>query len=134
MKRRAHELSKEEKVETLDALYTAAGTLRGRPAIKAFLKDLLSEGERIMLGRRILIARSLLRGESALAIGQKLKVGYDTVYRVERWLQDTLPGYESAIAGLEKELKRRKVTQKRVEPFTYAWLKKKYPLHFLLFP
>ena len=87
-----------------------------------------------MLGRRILIARSLLRGESTLEIGHRMKVGYDTVYRVERWLQDALPGYENAIAGLEAEIKRRKLKQERVEPFAYGWLKKKYPLHFLLFP
>ena len=45
--------------------------------------------------------------------------------------------YEAAAAAFEKELERRagiiKKKQKQMEPFSFEWLKKKYPLHFLLF-
>ena len=66
-----------------------------------------------------------------------MKVGYDTIYRVERWLHDQMPGYEQAIKEMEKEFEKRQ--QKRDEKKLYATsalyrLKKKYPLHFLLFP
>lgn len=66
-----------------------------------------------------------------------MKVGYDTVYRVARWLEDQLPGYEQAIKEMEKEFKARK--EKYEDKKLYATsglyrLKKKYPLHFLLFP
>jgi uncharacterized protein YerC len=130
MKVRAKNLSNEQRVETLDALYTVASTVRGRDAMKLFLRDLLTESERIMLGRRILIARRLINAESANDIAADLKVGFDTVYRVQRWLEDKLPGYEQAIAGLEKEIKNRK--EKKLSA-TSPWfrLKKKYPGHFL---
>jgi len=123
-------------METLDALYTAAGALHGREAVKLFLRDLLTPSERIMLGRRILIARQLLAGESARSIADDMKVGCDTVYRVERWLHDQMPGYEQAVKGMEKEFVRRK--EKYEDRKLYATsalyrLKKKYPLHFLLF-
>jgi uncharacterized protein YerC len=133
MKKRLKELSDEEQIKTLDALYTAAGTVRGRDAMKLFLRDLLTPSERIMLGRRILIARLLLEGASKEEIGKRLGVGYDTVYRVRRWLEDQMPGYEEAVAGLKKEYEKRE--QKRLYATSaIARLKKKYPLHFLLFP
>ena len=135
MKKRKQDLTKKELIRTLDLLYTAAGAVRGRDAMKAFLRDLLTESERIMLGRRIWIARLLLSGAPALAIATKLKVSLRTVYRVERWLQDQFEGYEQAVRGLEKEMDRRAVQREaREEPFSFAALKRKYPLHFLLFP
>lgn len=137
MKVKAKEMEDKARMETLDALYTAASSVKGREAVKLFLKDLLTSSERIMLGRRILIARRLLSGDSARSIAADMKVGYDTVYRVARWLEDQLPGYEQAIKEMEKEFKARK--EKYEDKKLYATsglyrLKKKYPLHFLLFP
>ncbi len=134
MKRKKQDLKEHEFIETLDALYTAAGTVRGRAAMKLFLKDLLTPSERIMLGRRILIARSLIGGESVLSIAEEMKVGFGTVYRVERWLNDQFPGFENAVRGMEMEHVKRHKDKEYLEPFTFRWLKKKYPLHFLLFP
>ena len=133
MKVRAKTLTDRERVEVLDTLYTATGALRGRQAMKLFLRDLLTESERIMLGRRIIIARKLLAGESHRAIEAQLRVGRDTVGRVERWLHDQLPGFENAIAELEKELDHRAFKKQYAESALFR-LKKKYPAHFLLFP
>lgn len=135
MKRKSNQLSKQEFIQTLDMLYTAASAVKGREAVKLFLRDLLTPSERIMLGRRIWIARLLLAGETPAEIGRKLKVGPNTIWRVEKWLHDQMPGYEQALRGLEKEMDRRAIAkQAHDEPFSYAALKKKYPLHFLLFP
>jgi uncharacterized protein YerC len=54
MKVRSKQLSNEERMQTLDALYTATSSIKDRATMKAFLRDLLTESERIMLGRRIL--------------------------------------------------------------------------------
>lgn len=137
MKIRAKELSDQERIEILDTLYTAAASVKGRDAVKLFLRDLLTESERIMLGRRILIARSLIAGDSHRTIEDRMGVGRDTIWRVQRWLLDKMPGYEQAIAELEKEFAARK--KKDDDRFLYATsalfrLKKKYPMHFLLFP
>lgn len=135
MKRRKDELSKEDYIKTLDYLYTAASSVQGRDKVKAFLKDLLTRSEKIMLGRRVWIARLLLAGYSRREIGERLKVGPNTVWKVERWLSDQLPGYEEAVAGLEKTLDKRAVRRESfADPFSFAALKRKYPLHFLLFP
>lgn len=136
MKRKIQDLSEREKIQTLDALYTATASLRGRDAMKLFLRDLLTESERVMLGRRILIAHMLIEGRERDSIMEELKVGPDTVQRVQRWLSDSLPGFENAIKGLRKELDKRELKRlyAKAEPFSYAWMKKRYPLHFLLFP
>ena len=135
MKKQLNALSREEKVQTLDLLYTAVSSVRGRDAMKRLLRDLLTESERIMLGRRIWIARLLLRGETYDAIGKKLRAGPGTIREVHRWLKDQFPGYEEAVSGVDKESDRRALaTEAREDPFSLAAIKKKYPLHFLLFP
>lgn len=136
MKVRAKTLTKRQRIETLDALYTAAASIQGREATKLFLRDLLTESERIMLGRRIIIARKLIAGVGRDDIAAELRVGYDTIHRVYRWLEDQFPGYEQAIKAMEKEFGRRR--EKWEDKKLYATsalyrLKKKYPLHFLLF-
>ena len=132
MKVRAKILSDKERIETLDTLYTAAGTVKGREAMKLFLRDLLTESERIMLGRRIMIARKLLAGKSQREIGSELKVGTDTVWRVQRWLYDQLPGYERAVEELEKEFKKREFKKNYATSALFR-LKAKYPGHYLFF-
>ncbi|MEK7505884.1 MAG: YerC/YecD family TrpR-related protein [Patescibacteria group bacterium] len=130
MKRKVQQLNNREKIETLDALYTAVSVLKNREEIKMFLRDLLTESERIMLGRRILIARMLISGKTWEKIIDELKVGPDTIQRVEKWLDDQFPGYEKVIEGMKKEIANRKISS----TFSLKTLKKKYPSYFLLFP
>ncbi len=135
MKKKLSDLTEKEKMHTLDMLYTSAAHIRGRAAAKLFLRDLLTPSERIMLGRRIWIARLLLSNHTRVEIGAKLKVSRNTIWRVEKWLNDQMPGYEQVIQGLEKEMDKRALqAERKRNPFGYAALKKKYPLHFLFFP
>lgn len=131
MKVQAKNLNNADRIKILDALYTSAGSLKGRDAMKAFLKDLLTESERIMLGRRILIAQGLLEGQSSRTISEEMGVGLDTVGKVERWLQDQMPGYEKAITGMNRAFDER--LKKTESKKNWQNLKRKYPLHFLLF-
>ena len=133
MKKKISELSEKERIATLDSLYTAAGTVRGRSAMKLFLKDLLTESERIMLGRRILIARLLLQDETADMIRKRTGAGYATIERIRRWLKDQMPGYENAIQAMEEEFGKR-AFKKKYATSMLCRFKKRYPLHFLLFP
>ena len=133
MKKKMYELSKEEQMKTLDSLYTAAASVRGRAAMKLFLRDLLTESERIMLGRRIIIARLLLQKETYENIRKRTGAGLATIGRVHRWLQDQLPGYETAIAALEEEFGRREFKRKYAKSMLFRF-KRRYPLHYLLFP
>ena len=132
MKVKHQNLDKKQKIKTLDTLYTAAATMYGRETMKLFLRDLLTESERVMLGRRIMIAQKLLSRQSYGVIRADLGVSFNTIAKVHRWLEDQFPGYEKAVRGLEEEIRKR---QQRFESRkTLATLKRKYPLHFLLFP
>jgi uncharacterized protein YerC len=134
MKRKKKDLTEKEIIKTLDALYTAVGSIRSRQAAKLILRDLLTESERLMMGRRILIARLLLGGETYEGIGERLGVGRSTVSRVDKWLNDQIPGYETAIKGIEKEERRRTTRNERdYGPYSFRALKRKYPLRRLLF-
>ncbi|HEY4490013.1 MAG TPA: Trp family transcriptional regulator [Candidatus Paceibacterota bacterium] len=133
MKIKKENLTNKDRVKTLDALYTAASVIHGREAMKLLLRDLLTESERIMLGRRILIAQRLINGEIWEEIAESMHVGLDTIGRVDRWLKDKFPGFENAIGEMNKEFQSRKEKKLYAKSALYR-LKKKYPLYFLLFP
>lgn len=135
MKVRSRNLSKEDKIKFLDALYTATSTLKTRDDMKRFLRDLLTESERIMIGRRIVIAHKLLNNEPYDQIVETMKAGKDTIAKIDRWLQDETRGYEKAIKEFEKILESRKKYAHRdnYKSGPFAQIKKKYPLHFFLF-
>ncbi|MBI2674429.1 MAG: hypothetical protein HYX22_01700 [Candidatus Yanofskybacteria bacterium] len=136
MKVRPRKLEGKDRMKYLDTLYTAMSSLKSREEIKSFMRDLLTESERVMLGRRILIAKKLLEGKLYTEIIQEMKVGMDTIMRVHRWLEDENTGYEKAIKELDKTLKVReeKIEKYRNYPTTeFGRLKRRYPLHFFLF-
>lgn len=129
-------LDPKSKMKYLDLLWTSIAQLETREEAKHFFKDLLSESEAIMLARRIEVARRLLEGESYEKINADLRVGTDTIARVQQWLISGFGGYEKAVNGFKKEVSRRFAKSARVnksEPYSFSWLKQKYPLHFLLF-
>lgn len=128
-------LDQTQRMKYLDTLWTSIAGLGSRDEVKAFFKDLLSESEAIMFGRRIVIAKMLLEGKKYEEIVDDLHVGDDTVGRVQRWLISGFGGYEKALERFEEVLERRREIEKNknLQPYSFAWIKKKYPLHFLLF-
>lgn len=126
----------DSKMKYLDLLWTSIAQLESREEVKIFFKDLLSESESLMLARRIEIAKRLMDGQSYETIAQELKVGMDTINRVQRWLISGSGGYEKAVSGFKKELDRRfkkSSVQEKNKLYGFDWLKKKYPMQFLLF-
>ena len=119
----------------MDILYTAISSLKSRDEVKRFLRDLLTESERVMMGRRIIVAQRLLEDKSYIEIKQELGVGMDTIIRVHRWLEDDIDGYEKVVKKLEKifELRQEKRNRAYLDPLSFEGLKKRYPLHFFLF-
>lgn len=125
----------EERMKYLDLLWTSIAELKSREDVKNFFKDLLSESESIMLARRIMIARYLLEDKSYEEIGEILSAGHSTIANVHRWLVSGFEGYENAIKKFKSVVDKRLAGEKGepAMPYSFEWLKKKYPLHFLLF-
>jgi uncharacterized protein YerC len=127
----------DERKEYLDILWTSISNLNGRDSVKNFFKDLLSESESIMLGRRLAIAKDLLEGQTYEEIREKREVGLTTIGSVQNWLTSGFAGYEKALIKYSRELNRRKKIQAsknlQHDYFSFSSLKKRYPMHFLLF-
>ncbi|MFH1565190.1 MAG: Trp family transcriptional regulator [bacterium] len=122
-----------DRMKYLDLLWTSIATLKSRDEVKNFFKDLLSESESIMLSRRIMIAKYLLEGLTYDEIKVRLKVGDGNIAKIHDWLVSGLGGYEKAIKEFNETLDKRGVNKIPSSPLSFDWLRKKYPLHFLLF-
>lgn len=135
------QISSEERMKLLDLLWTSIAELKTRDEVKNFFKDLLSESEAIMLARRILIAKKLLEGNDYFKIIKELKVGKSTIASVHRWLISGFGGYEKALKNFDKTIKERVERIEKAEENdrkiakefgTFAAIRHKYPMHFML--
>lgn len=128
MKKKIIDFTDNERSATINAFFSAVTATGGTKETKKLLEDLLTESEQIMLGRRIIIARMLLMGLSYEEIRLRLNVGPDTISRVQGWLTEQFPDMRDIQLA-----SRNKVGDKDNSLGTLGYLKKKYPLHFLLF-
>lgn len=96
--------------------------------LKEFFEVALMPSEIVMLARRIQIAKLLMEGFSIIAIKKKLRVGQRTVENVHRWLSS----YRQYRTELPKALGYGRKGKIPPTPYSFTWLRKKYPLHFLL--
>lgn len=135
-RKRLYTINPKERARILDEFWTMIALLENKDEVKSFFKDLLSATESVMLARRIQIAKLLLAGWGYDYIARKIGAGPTTIASVHRWLQGGFGGYASAIPKLKKELERRdKLAEYRQEervPFSSAWMRRRYPLHYLL--
>ncbi len=122
-------LSRKEQDYYEQELQSSLRKLHGEELLLPFLEHALTRSERIMLARRILIAKKLLSGTPTQQIERDLKVGQRTIEAVHRWLL-AFPEYRRVIP---KALKNRRGNALQFEqPYSLSWVRKKYPLHFLL--
>lgn len=124
-------LSELERKKFLGELYTMIALLKSREEVKQFFKDLLTLSEVVMISRRLQVAKMLLEGYTYRDIQAKLKVGFATIVSVERWLNQGFGGYRNIIARHKKQEKKSE-EYAPAPPFSLKHLRKKYPLHFLL--
>lgn len=130
---RYNELSEKDKKTYLGDFYTMVSLLKDRGEVKNFFKDLLFLSETVMISRRIQIAKMLLEGCNYEEIKMKLKVGTTTISQVEKWLHNGFGGYQKAIETYNKKYKNAKeFDPESMTPFSPAWVRKKYPLYYLL--
>lgn len=134
MKKRLDDLTKKEIMQTEQMLFAAAAGISSKKSAERFLTELLTESERVMLGRRIWIARMLLQGYTQQEIGETLEIGPNTIARVEKWLQNSMSGYRAVLKDAKRTYRKSEKQHSYPAPFTMRAMKKKYPLHFLLFP
>lgn len=130
-------LSRKELSEFFEDFWTMVASLETKDEVRNFFRDLLSETEALMLARRIRIAKLLLKGTSYEDITKAMRASEGTIAQVHRWLQSGFGGYKVSLPHLEQILEKREEARKKkyeqMVPYSFAWLKRRYPLHFLLF-
>ena len=122
MKIKSDELNQENRIRYIDALYAALEYAKVRNEVKSFINDLLTESEKIMLGRRLLIAKKLLEKRPHDQIVREMGVGLDTVYRVQRWLGGRHKGYQKIVEKIKKLAPKSKRTSKFLDYYPTSGL------------
>src|SRR3989344_1702126 len=124
------------KSKCLDALYAALNLAKERNEIKSFINDILTEGEKVMVGSMILIAKRLLAGQPHRKIVAEMGVGLDTVYRVKKWLGGRHKGYEMVVEKIKKAVRpvvKRQSGFKDYYPTSgFAEIKRRYKSYYWL--
>lgn len=89
-----------------------------------FVAQLLTQSEVVMVVRRILIAKRLLQGRTIKSIERELGAGQKTIETVHRWLKRDFEDYRMVLTNHN--------VHTPVLSHTFRWIRKKYPMHFLL--
>lgn len=119
----------------INRLFSAANEAQNKKQTELFIKSILTQSEKLMLGRRLLIAELLLTARTQAEIVHEYKLSPNTVWRIKKWLLAEFPDYEKVIKESRKKVESNvvKVKEYDYDPLSFAALKKKYPAHFLLF-
>lgn len=130
-------LSPYDKKEILEALNSVATELKGSAAVITFINHLLTESEKITIGRRVLMAKMIIEGYTRAEIRHKLGVSPNTFSRTRKWLEREIPDYETTLKQFATDQNNKKVRNKlpskgRRQLLSLADLKHRYPMHFLL--
>ncbi len=129
-------LPKEKRIQMIAEFYDTIDSLKNREEIRLFFKNLLTPDEIAMLMRRIEIASLLLVGFTYEQITQLLGVGRGKTINVQKTLAKGGEGYKIVVKRLLERRKKKIKKLKKIEKTqrsVFESLKKRYPLHFLLF-
>lgn len=121
----------------IDALQAIMLKVKNEQDAVRFVDQVLTQHEQVVIGRRILIAQMILAGMKQAEINEKLNASPNTLSKIRQWLKGTLPEYEEVCKEYEKATKNRTRSRlhgrRQYQHFTFASLKERYPMHFLLF-
>lgn len=77
--------------------WSSIADLKKMEDVEAFLSELLTRTEKIMLAKRVAIATLLMRGHDYRSISFLLKVSFTTIFRVKASLEQSEEGYRKVI-------------------------------------
>jgi TrpR-related protein YerC/YecD len=118
-------LTKDQQQDLFINFAKALAAIKSPVEAANFIKDLLSEGEVVMLARRLQIAQLLLADLTYDDIKREMKVSNTTIARVHTWLNLYGEGYR-VIAGRIKE----RPNKTDDGPLSWNKVKKKYPMYY----
>ena len=118
-------LSKSEQEALFVRFSKALGTLKSPIEAANFIRDLLSEQEVMMFARRLQIADLLQGGNTYAQIKKAIKVGDNTIAKVQFWLNQYGEGYRAVLSRQPKQ-----EYSEFADQLSWKSLKKRYPMYF----
>ncbi|MBI2404979.1 hypothetical protein HYV22_02265 [Candidatus Gottesmanbacteria bacterium] len=88
------------------------GMVTSRKQVENFIEDLLSPTEKVMLAKRLSIALLLLKQYDHRTISKILRVGLETINKVNRSLQKGKGGYQMVLGAVIRQEKYHEFLQK----------------------
>ncbi len=98
----------------------------------SLLIRLLTNKEKIALGRRLIIAEAIKAGKTRMEINERISISPNTFTQIKRWLESEQKIYTSA-KTVQDTSRKHLPRHQQVEAFSYKDMKRRYPGHFLLF-
>ncbi len=116
----------------VDELALKAFLLATENASDFIVVNLLTNKEKIALGRRLIIAEAIKAGKTRMEINERISISPNTFTQIKRWIDSDQKIYTSAKTVRDISRKHAQRRQ-RVENFSYEDMKRRYPAHHLLF-
>lgn len=116
----------------VDKLALKAFLLGAESTSDSIIVKLLTDKEKVAIGRRLIIAEAIQAGKTRMEINERISISPNTFTQIKRWIDSDQTIYSSAKTvrdGSKKHVSRRQ----RVESFSYQDMKRRYPAHHLLF-
>jgi len=110
---KVYSLNPQEKYKLFGELFEIIANLKGKKEVIDFTIGLLTPSEMLMIARRIQIARMLLEEANYEVIRRKLKVSYQTIGKVDKWLRGDEDKNKLIIEKIRKVKKASKVFKYR---------------------
>jgi TrpR-related protein YerC/YecD len=120
-----HKISKANKEEAIFGFFDVIEKLRNKKEMLDFFLGLLTSSEALMLARRIQVAQMLINDKGYEEIQKELKVGSQTISKIDRWINSN---DEKFSFWLKKTIKK-KLKENNVSNNSSNSLLRKYPAH-----
>ena len=127
------EISPKEKRKIIENFFEVVLKMKTKKEIIDFFMGLLASSETLMFARRIQIAQMIVGGKTYEDIRSKMKVGYDTITKTEKWLHGNDDKYNKWITGKLQSSDNDKIKNKTISSNkNYGSLLDKYAHHRFL--
>lgn len=111
----------------INNFWTAVTLLEDKEEVKSFLKGILTHTEMKMFAKRLQIAKMLIEGYDYGTIRSYVRVGDETIARINNLLEARGDEIKRVIGKLQ-EIERKR--ERELEPSDLIDIKKKYPQYF----
>lgn len=116
----------------VDQLALKALSLATEDTADSILIKLLTNKEKIALGRRLIIAEAIKSGKTRMEINERISISPNTFTQIKRWIDSDQKIYTS-VKAVHNVSRKHSSRRQRVESFSYEDIKRRYPAHHLLF-